>query len=400
VVDASHRIVIPGLIDTHRHTWQSALRHRCADMDIDTYFGEMFAVRGPRYRPEDVRIGTLIGALTALDSGTTTILDWSHIINTPEHADAAIDALQVSGIRGVFAHGWPMADIPTWIANSDRLHSDDIRRIRATVLSDDDSLVTLAMAERGPELATLDSTKNALNLARELGLRSTIHMGAGKRAQDARAIEAMNRQALLGPDLTFVHCSTTSAEEMSMMAHNGVSASIGAQHEQCMGAIGDCAIDRLRGNGILTGLSGDTETAGAGDMFTQMRHALGAFRSQVNGGHSSAPADTPYLTVRDVLKMATIDGAGVNGLDHRVGTITPGKAADLVFLDRDAINLFPVSDPVGSIVSSAHSGNVDAVMVAGKFRKRDGKLVGVNLPKLIEQASASQEFLLSDGYTS
>jgi cytosine/adenosine deaminase-related metal-dependent hydrolase len=130
VIDAAGHIVMPGLVDSHRHTWQSCVRHRCGDMDSPGYFEEMLFRRGPRYRPEDVYIATLLGAVSALDSGTTTMLDWAHIVNTPDHSDAAITALADSGVRAIFGHGWPLIDPASWMVDSVRGHPEDIRRLR------------------------------------------------------------------------------------------------------------------------------------------------------------------------------------------------------------------------------------------------------------------------------
>ena len=142
VIDASGNILIPGLIDTHRHTWQSALRHRLGDSDFVGYGCAMLRGLGRLYRPEDIYIGNLLGAVAALESGTTTLLDWSHALNTPAHADAAIAALRASGIRGIFAQGWSRTDGRNWTQNSTLRHNEDIIRVRREVLSSDDALVT------------------------------------------------------------------------------------------------------------------------------------------------------------------------------------------------------------------------------------------------------------------
>jgi len=396
VIDAHGMLVIPGLVDTHKHTWQSAIRHRCTGMDLFTYFGDVFGRLGATYTPDDVYIGTLLGALAALDSGTTTLMDWSHVQNSPEHSDAAIRALKDSGIRAVFGHGWPLIDLPLWIQGSTLDHTADVRRIRSEILADDDALVTLALAGRGPELSTLDVTRNDLAMARDLGIRTSIHMGCGKVFGGLAAIAQMNQAGLLGPDLTFVHCSESSDDELRMMADHGVSASVAPQHEQGWPGIGHTPIDRFRGLGITTGLSTDSESFGAADMFAQMKIALAATRARVNGGDSKFEEPPSTYGVADVLAMATEDAAQVLGLGERVGSIAVGKSADLLLIRGTDLNLHPVVEPVAAVVNAAHPGNVDTVIVAGSVRKRDGRLVGVDHDHIRALALKSQHRILGD----
>lgn len=396
-IDAADMIVMPGFVDTHRHTWQTCLRHRSVDIHPpELYFTEMMTVRGPRYRPEDVWIGNYLGALGALDSGVTTMLDWSQVQNTPDHSDAAIDALQATGIRSVFAHGWSLTDPAYRRSGSIRLHPRDIIRLRRDRLASDDGLVTLAMAARGPEIASPQTWQADLALARELGIRSSIHMGAYPRNGQKRGIAAMHAAGGLGPDLTFIHCNCSGTDEIAMMADHGVTASLGINVEMNSPALGDLPLDRMLAAGIRPSLSGDTETLGSADMFTQMRSAMAYYRSYVGSGHSSA-ADAPEtLTSRDVLQFATVEGARANGLLHRIGTIEVGKEGDLIMLRRSDINLMPVSNPWASVVSGAHAGNVDTVMVAGRVVKQYGKLVGVDLDDVRRRARESQHFILED----
>ncbi|MFF4988975.1 amidohydrolase family protein [Streptosporangium saharense] len=395
VIDASGMLVIPGLVDAHKHTWQSAVRHRCTGMDLMTYFGEMFGRLGPRYRPHDVHVGNLLGALAALDSGTTTLMDWSHVQNSPEHADAAIQGLREAGVRAVFGHGWPLVDLPEWIMASTRDHTADLRRVREELLSDDDALVTLALAGRGPELSTMEVTRNDLAMARDLGIRTSIHMGCGEEFGAMAAIAQMNGAGLLGPDLTFVHCSENSDDELRMMADHGVSAAVAPQHEQGLPGIGHTPIDRLRGLGVTTGLSTDTEAYGAADLFTQMRVALAATRSLVNTGRSRFEEPLSAFSAADVLHLATQGAADALGLGDRVGSLTPGKAADLVLVRATDLNLWPVTDPVAALVNAAHPGNVDTVVVAGTVRKRGGVLLGVDQDRLRALAEGSNRHILS-----
>ncbi|GII64872.1 TRZ/ATZ family hydrolase [Sphaerisporangium krabiense] len=394
-IDASGMLVLPGLVDAHKHTWQSAVRHRCTGMDLMTYFGEMFGRLGPRYRPRDVYAGNLLGALAALDAGTTTLMDWSHVQNSPGHGDAAIQALREAGVRAVFGHGWPLVDLPEWIMGSTRDHTGDLRRIREDLLFDDDALVTLALAGRGPELSTMDVTRNDLAMARDLGIRTSIHMGCGERFGAMAAIARLNAAGLLGPDLTFVHCSENSDDELRMMADHGVGAAVAPQHEQGFPGIGHTPIDRLRGLGVTTGLSSDTETFGAADLFTQMKMALAAVRSRVNTGRSRFEDPPSAFSAEDVFHLATQGAADVLGLGDRVGSLTPGKAADIVLLRATDLNLHPVTDPVAAVVNAAHPGNVDTVLVAGAVRKRGGVLTGVDQDRLRDLAEESRRHVLA-----
>ncbi|VVE67869.1 Melamine deaminase [Pandoraea pnomenusa] len=393
-IDAQGTIVLPGFVDTHRHTWQSCVRHRYADIDPQIYFAEMLGAKGAAFRPEDVHVATMLGAVAALEGGITTMLDWSHVQNSPEHADAAITGLRDANIRGVFAHGWPLVDGASWMFDSQRRHPDDIRRLRTRYFSSDDQLLTLAMAARGPEMARREVWLDDLRLARELGIRSSIHMGAYARNGTVRAIAQMHDAGVLGDDLTFVHCCFSGADEIAMMADAGVSASLGVHCELNAQGIGDIPFDRLLAVGIRPSLSGDTETKCSGDMFTQMRHAFAYYRSWMGGNHSRVPNAPATLSMRDVLEFATIAGARANGLDHKVGSLTPGKQADIVMIRGDDLNLTPVSDAIGAVVLAAHPGNVDSVFVAGRAMKRRGQMIGVDLDVLRARARASQQYIL------
>ncbi|CAN7793511.1 amidohydrolase family protein [Caballeronia sp. LjRoot34] len=393
-IDARNMLVLPGFVDTHRHTWQSCVRHRYADIDPQIYFAEMLGAKGAAFRTEDVYVGTLLGAVSALDSGITTMLDWSHVQNSPEHADAAILGLRDSGIRGVFAHGWPLVDGAAWMFNSQRGHPRDIRRLREQYFSSDDQLLTLAMAARGPEMARREIWLDDLRLARELDIRSSIHMGAYARNGSVRAIAQMHDAGVLGDDLTFVHCCFSGEDEIAMMADAGVSASLGVHCELNAQGIGDIPFDRLLAAGIKPSLSGDTETKCSGDMFTQMRHAFAYYRSWMGGNHSHIKHAPATLSLRDVLEFATVSGARANGLAHKVGSLTPGKQADIILIRSDDLNLMPVSDAAGAVVLAAHAGNVDTVFVAGRAVKRHGRMLDVDLDALRGRAFASQQYVL------
>jgi 5-methylthioadenosine/S-adenosylhomocysteine deaminase len=393
-IDASEWIIIPGFVDTHRHTWQSAMRHTYADLDPMQYFAEVLERVGPSYEAEDVHDGNLLGAVGALSAGTTTLVDWSHIQNTPEHSDAAIAALSESGIRGVFAHGWPLVTDGSWTVNSQLGHPQDIRRIKSQYFSSDAQLLTLAMAMRGPEEAAPGVFDADLLLARELGLRSTVHVGAYARHNDDHAVAQYHAAGLLGPDMTFVHCNRLSDDELAMIRDAGASVSLGSHCELNSAGIGDIPLDRLLALGVRPSLSGDTETKCTGDMFTQMKMTFAYYRHWTAGGHSRVENPVP-IKLRDVLEFATIQGARAAGLEDKVGSLRPGKQADLVCLRATDLNVGPALDPVAAVVMAAHEGNVDSVMVAGRFVKRHGVMTGIDVSAVYRAALASQQRILA-----
>ena len=394
VIDADGMIVILGLVDTHRHAWQSCVRHRYADMEAGRYFAEMLGARGAAYRSEDARIGNLLGAVSALEAGTTTMLDWSHVQNSPVRTGAAVSGLKDAGIRGVVGYGWPLIDGQSWIAESQRVHPADIGRVRARYFASDDQLLTLAMAGRGPEMTVREVWQKDLQIARDLGIRSIIHVGAYPHNARHNAVTQMYKADALGDDITFVHCCCCDDDEIAMIADSGAMVSLGVHTEMVSQRIGDIPLDRLLAADVRPSLNGDTETKCCGDTFTQMRHLLAYYGSWIGSGHSRAKDAPAFLLTRDVLEFATIRGATALGLGHKIGTLSPGKQADIIMIRATDLNIMPVSDPVGAVVLGAHPGNVDSVFVAGGPVKRGGKMIRNDLDRIRADAVASQDYVL------
>jgi cytosine/adenosine deaminase-related metal-dependent hydrolase len=393
IVDATNMIAVPGFIDSHRHTWESLLRATGPDWSHAQYFTGVRAVMGGLYTPEDNYVGNLLGALEALDSGITTLYDWSHNNNSPEHADGSVQGLKDSGIRGVFAYGnsnaewFPPNIIPT--------NYDDIRRVRKEHFPSDDGLVTMAVAARGPQFTTLDITEKDFQTAREIGARITVHVGDGLWGF-SKPLAQMKSRGLLNDDTTYVHCNTIGDDEFRMIADTGGTGSIAPEVEMQMGHGLPPAL-RFLAVGIRPSLSIDVVTTVPGDMFDAMRALLAGTRLMVHRqALEERTAIHPLpLTSRDVLEFATLQGAKACGLDHKTGSLTPGKEADIVLINTNSMNLIPMNNPVGAVVEFAHVGNVDSIFVGGKPRKRNGKLLDVDFAAFRKRVDEHRDALFA-----
>ncbi len=390
VLDASGKIVIPGFVDTHRHTWEAAIRGCAPNATLDDYFVEVLDTFAPVYRPEDVYASNLAGALECLNAGITTLVDWSHINNTPEHPDAAIRGLQEAGIRAQYAYGSANTSLADyWYESKIAIPADDVRRVRETYFSSDGGLLTMALATRGPGFCIDDVVRAEWGLARELGIPITVHVGMGRVAGRFGMINMLNGLGLLGPDTTYIHCCYFSDEEWQLVADSGGTVSIAPQVEVQMGH-GWPPVMKSIEYGLRPSLSIDVVTTVPGDMFTQMRCAFGCERARVNAVAWEANTEVPanILKARDMLQMATLNGAAVAGLEARTGSLTPGKQADVVVLDATALNVAPLIDPYAAVTLCADVSNVDTVIVGGNVRKRDGRLVAdvAQARRLVEAA--------------
>lgn len=388
VIDAVNKTVLPGFVDTHRHMWQGAFGLMGFGWDFPTYRQEVQLTWGPRFTPEDAYVGNLVSALNALDAGITTVRDESHIQNSPAHTDAVIAALHDSGLRAVFAYGWPSTESDAWMMGSSRHHPADIVRIRSDVLHDDARLVTLNAMLRGPEMTDLAVSTHDLALARELGVRSSMHVGFG-----GNGIRQLGNAGLLGPDLLFIHCCDSTDEEFRMLADTGAAASVAANIELAMRGLGMPATERLLAAGVRPSLSVDTEVCVPGDMFEVMRSALAA---SVARSQMQPDASLPVLTADDVLAFATCDGAAAAGLADRVGSISVGKDADLIVMDLDAQRRAggDGSDPVSTLVAAGTRRDVEIVMVRGRIVKNDN-LIHPASDRAADRATASRDRILA-----
>lgn len=392
VVDASGTILAPGLVDTHRHAWEAQLRRIMPDVDdLGGYVMATLAGYATVYRPEDMYIGTRLAALTALDSGITTMLDFSHNSRTREHSDAAIEALRDSGIRGVHASMGP--HFGDW----DRQWPADLNRLKDQYFSSDDQLLTLRLATLatdeiagpvlayGPELA---------RTAADLGIGVSVDAVFG--ASGSEAVLSWAKHGILGPDVTLIHSTGLTTEVWKAMGESGTTVALAPTSDAQIGLeTAIPAVDEALAVGIRPGLSIDVEVALASDLFTQMRALLAIQRMRAVNAAYGTGGEPSRITAHDVLDFATLQGARTNGLGDVTGSLTVGKKADLLVVQAEDLNNMPLNDPIGTLVLGSDARNITAVFVDGQPRKWDGQVLDVNLPELRAEVSASRDHVLN-----
>jgi cytosine/adenosine deaminase-related metal-dependent hydrolase len=390
VVDASGHIVIPGLINAHMHTWQTALRGLASNWTLLEYFAKMHAGLATVFAPEDLHIATLVGAINQINCGTTTLVDWCHNNPTPAHNDAAIDGLLASGIRAAFFHGTPKPDPkpgekPFWEVPHPRAEVERLLKAHQGR-----ALLSIHAAVLGPHYSTLEVALHDFAMARELGLIASLHQGGGP-ARTPDGWLRLQEQGLLGPQINIVHGHALDDAQLQRFCDLGMSFSAAAENEMTQGH-GHPLTGRLRQFGRSPSLGADLESVLGGDMLSQARIALGVQRSLDNVAHRQAHGSIPptsTLTTREALGWVTVEGARMLGQLDRIGTLAAGKQADLVLIRASDLNMQPVHDAVNSVVFQTTLANIDSVMIAGQWKKRDGRLLGVQLAPLLDRLQAS-----------
>ncbi|HEX2031629.1 MAG TPA: amidohydrolase family protein [Actinomycetota bacterium] len=385
LIDATGMIVMPGFVDTHRHIWEGLLRNIGTDVPLEgrsSYITFVLHKLAPAYRPEDAYIGNLVSALGAMDAGITCLLDWSHIQGSPAHTDAVVQALKDSGLRAVFAYGFPW-----WGKWEERQPSWFVRAAHDHFSGNGSGKLTLALAAPGPEFTDFEVTRDHWKLAREAGARITTHVGVGSYGQDGK-LQEFGEAGLMGPDTTYIHCTTLNDTEIQMIVDTGGTVSLASPVEMMMGH-GMPPIQKFLDRGLSPSLSVDVETNVPSDMFNQMRSVLALQRAL------AVAEGKTRVSAREVLSWATIEGARANGLDAKTGSLIPGKQADVILLRTDRMNVTPLGDPATAVVTGMDTGNVDTVLIAGHVMKRGGKLLHVDWEAVKWTAAESRDRVLA-----
>jgi len=372
-IDATGGIVMPGMIDTHRHMWQTAMRGYGADWTLTQYFVWNYLEWGKVFRPEDVHAGNLLSAIESLDAGVTTTVDWSHGLQTPQHADAAVDALEAVPGRFVLAYGNIQAGPWEWSAQPE--FRDFVAR---RIVPGNDMLgFQLAFDVTGdPEFPE----RAAFEVARELGVPVTTHAGVWGATNDA-GIRLIHDNGFATPQTIYVHAATLTEDSYQRIAATGGTVSVATESEQSAGQ-GYPPTWTLRSHDIPVALSSDTSVWWSADLFSAMRATLGADRSREHlEAHAKGETVTNcHLRADQVVEWATRGGARALGLDGVVGRLVPGLRADVVLVNNDASPvMFPLLNPYGHVAFQAQRGDVHTVLVNGRVVKHAHRLVGVDL---------------------
>src|SRR6202522_175262 len=384
LIDAGGSIVMPGFVDAHHHMWLGVMRRMMPDVDdLFAYIGVVAEKLGAHYRPLDMYVSTKLTAAASLDAGITTIVDAGHNSGSPEHTDAALEALDSAGIRALHMVGAAMDKK----ASAGHL-PHDLGRL-AMNWNTSNSLVRVGLFGQ----LNLDWWQVARSLDMQI-LSEFIGDLAKLGPQFAEP-------GVLGPHNIFNHCTRLPEETWKLFADAGVNVTVNPRSDALFGFDDESfAYQQAIDHGLQPALGTDLDTAFGSDLFGEMHALFGHQRAAMRYRRFRGEADAPApISVEAVLEAATVNGARAAGLETSIGTLAPGKQADIIMVRTNGVAVFPITNAIGAIVQAVERSDVDTVMVAGQVRKRAGKLLDVDVAKLKADVNASREYLLgASGY--
>jgi cytosine/adenosine deaminase-related metal-dependent hydrolase len=377
-IDGAGMIVMPGLVETHWHMWNTIFRSFAGDKPEEGYFPTV-ARFGQQVSPDDVFQSTRLSAAEAINSGMTFVHSWCHNVRSTAHAEADVRALAEAGIRARHSCGWPQGLPDTQSADQAPLET----LARDWKSRSNDGLITLGMAWRGQFRAgpiKPEVYQPEFDNARKLGLPITVHVAAAAH-RAVNQIEPLYKAKLLGKDVQLVHALAASDAELDMIKESGAAVSVSPGSELRIG-YGYPQVSEMLAKGIPLGVSIDTSAlTGSSNMFGVLKLARDS---------ENAKAESEFkMTARKALELGTIGGARSMGIDDKIGSLTPGKRADLIAISPDALNMAVVSDPAHLVLEATGPENVDTVVVDGRILKRGGRLTALNTSEVIAGARAA-----------
>jgi 5-methylthioadenosine/S-adenosylhomocysteine deaminase len=374
IIDGKTMIAMPGLIETHWHMWGTAASNTAGDEAKMGYFSFAKAV-GAIFKAEDNARGVRLGIAEAINSGLTTVHNWSHNIVSPEYADAELAAHHAMGHRALFGYGYFGIRMENQAVNV-----ADLPRVNERWIKPSEGMLTLGVCSRGPESNNMDMVRMEWEAARKMGLRVSTHVGTAlAKVKQREAIKKLSEAGLLGPDVILVHDTNIVDNDSDLLAKTKTEVSLSPFTELRTG-FGITPVGALTKAGVKLSLSVDTTVlAGNCDMFAIMKAILNIADGEAQNEFQ--------MTARRALELATTGGARALGIADRVGSLTPGKRADIILIRTTDLNMAPFTDPGHMVVQSTNPSNVDTVMIDGRIMKGGGKLIGIDVARIVREAN-------------